>query len=162
MAQRPVFVSAVSSELTTARRELTDDLETQGHTIIVHESLKLLVEGATTLLDVLNTHLSTCEAAICLIGRRAGGGFPSVSEEAPYAHHLPPTMPRASYTQWEFLLAQAHGRPVLACHPTPAFPIDKTDDALDEPDDAALQAAFVAYVEQTGASLSASPAGDLP
>ena len=130
MAQRPVFVSAVSSELTTARRELTDDLETQGHTIIVHESLKLLVEGATTLLDVLNTHLKTCEAAICLIGRRAGGGFPSASEEAPYARHRPPTMPRASYTQWEFLLARAHGRPVLACHPTSAFPIDKTDDAL--------------------------------
>ena len=150
MAQRPVFVSAVSSELTTARRELTDDLETQGHTIIVHESLKLLVEGATTLLDVLNTHLSTCEAAICLIGRRAGGGFPSASEAAPYARHRPPTMPRASYTQWEFLLAHAHGRPVLACHPTPAFPIDKTDDALDEPDDTALQAAFLAHVEQTG------------
>ena len=150
MAQRPVFVSAVSSELTTARRELTDDLKTQGHTIIVHESLKLLVEGATTLLDVLNSHLSTCEAAICLIGRRAGGGFPSASEEAPYARHRPPTMPRASYTQWEFLLAQAHGRPVLACHPTPAFPTDKTDDALDEPDDTALQAAFLAYVEQTG------------
>jgi hypothetical protein len=47
---------------------------------------------------------------VCVIGNRSGAGFPQPAEAEPYARLLPPDMPRASYTQWEFLLARKHRR----------------------------------------------------
>jgi hypothetical protein len=62
-------------------------------------------------------------------------------------------MPRASYTQWEFLLARHLGKTMVICCPRPGRePLpDKRDDELTAPDDTALQAAFVQNLVASGA-----------
>jgi hypothetical protein len=111
-----VFLSAVSSEFGAARRELRRDFGTRRMDVATQEELSHLT-GAGTLLELLDVHVRDCQAVVCVIGRRSGGGFPAASEAAAYADLLPPEMPRASYTQWEFLLARRHGRPMIVLRP---------------------------------------------
>jgi tetratricopeptide (TPR) repeat protein len=146
-----VFLSAVSSEFGAARRELRHDFGTRRMDVATQEELSHLT-GARTLLELLDTHIRDCSAVVCVIGRRSGAGFPSTEEASPYARLLPPDMPRASYTQWEFLLAREQGKTPVVCRPRPGHAMvpDIADADLARPDDAALQAAFVRHVEALG------------
>jgi hypothetical protein len=146
-----VFLSAVSSEFGAARRALREDFGTRRMDVATQEELSHLT-GARTLLELLDTHIRDCTAVVCVIGNRSGAGFPSAEEEAAYARLLPPEMPRASYTQWEFLLARVHHKTLVVCQPRPGHAMvpDIPDTDLAEPDDAALQAAFVRHVEALG------------
>jgi hypothetical protein len=150
-AESRVFLSAVTSEFGSARRELRKDFGTRRMDVATQEELSHLT-GAGTLLALLDVHIRDCKAVVCVIGRRSGGSFPTVSEAAAYAGLLPPEMPRASYTQWEFLLARRHGRPMIVLCPAPdcVQPPDVADADLAAPDDTALQAAFFRYIEALG------------
>ena len=71
----------------------------------------------------LEAHLRECQCVVSLIGASSGAGFTTETEAAPYAHLLPRTMARASYTQWEFLLARSLRLRPLAYRPhIPAAP----------------------------------------
>ena len=139
MSNRTVFVSATTSEFQAEREALAASLRKAGYTVIFHNELRY---GAPTLLRDLEADILRAGTAICLIGDHSGGGFPSASEAAPY--DPPPHGTRASYTQWEFLLARKHGLRQLVYLPTGARPSPGPDD------DPALQAAFNAWLPATG------------
>ena len=145
MAAFRVFLSAVSSEFGQARRELRHDFGTRRMDVATQEELSHLT-GAGSLLALLDTHIHDCTGVVCVIGRRSGAGFPTPTEAEPYAALLPRDMPRASYTQWEFLLARKHGKPMVVCCPRPGVAPDIADTDLDPPDDSALQATFVRHL----------------
>jgi tetratricopeptide (TPR) repeat protein len=143
-----VFLSAVSSEFKELRRALRHDLATAGYDVHLQEELQL--RKGETLLGVLDQHLKECQGVVCLIGARCGAGFPTETEVEPYREHLPAGMPRASYTQWEFLLSRAHGvRPLVFC-PRDTLKPEVPDEDLDEPDDSALQATFKWHITEVG------------
>ncbi|MGE0222745.1 MAG: DUF4062 domain-containing protein, partial [Acetobacteraceae bacterium] len=148
MAKPRVFLSAVSNELREARRALRHDVEMLGWDVAIQEELDLTI--APTLLGVLAAHVSTCQAIVCLIGTRSGGGFPTKAEVDAFPGLLPPDLPRASYTQWEYFLARRHGVVPLVCCPRLEFRPETPDDALTAPDDRDLQAAFFRHVEASG------------
>lgn len=135
MSNRTVFVSATTSEFKAEREALAESLRKAGYTVIFHNELRY---GSPTLLGDLEADILRAGTAICLIGDHSGGGFPSASEAAPYGP--PPHGPRASYTQWEFLLARKHGLRQLVYVPTGAHPSPGPED------DPALQAAFNAWL----------------
>ena len=139
MSNRTVFVSATTSEFQAEREALAASLRKAGYTVIFHNELRY---GAPTLLRDLEAHIQSAATAICLIGDHSGGGFPSESEAAPY--DPPPHGPRASYTQWEFLLARKHRLRQLVYVPTGARPSPGPED------DPALQADFNAWLPSTG------------
>ena len=139
MSNRTVFVSATTSEFQAEREALAVSLRKAGYTVIFHNELHY---GAPTLLRDLEAEIKRGGTAICLIGDHSGGGFPSASEAAPY--DPPPHGTRASYTQWEFLLARKHGLRQLVYVPTCARPSPGPDD------DPALQAAFNAWLPSIG------------
>ncbi len=153
MTRFRVFISAVSSEFGQARKELSLDFRTRRIDTTIQEELSQLT-GAKTLLQLLDNHIQESEAVVCVIGRRSGGGFPTdIEVTSDYAKLLPPGMPRASYTQWEYLLARHHGKTTVICCPRPGRgpAPDKRDDELVQPDDTALQATFVQHIVASGA-----------
>ena len=144
-----VFLSAVSSEFGQERRELRHDFGTRGMQVAIQEELSYLT-GAASLLELLDTHMRDCTGAVFVIGDRSGTGFPKDAEAAAFPDTLPPEMPRASYTQWEFFLARKHGTKLIVCRLRPGHTPNVPGDKLDEPDDMALQAAFIRHVELSG------------
>ncbi len=149
MAQARVFLSAVSSEFGQERRELRHDFGTRGMLVAVQEELSHLT-GASSLLELLDTHMRDCTGAVFVIGGRSGAGFPTEVEAAAFPGVLPPEMPRASYTQWEFFLARKRGTRLIVCRPRPGHTPNMPDDQLAAPDDTGVQAAFVRLVEASG------------
>jgi hypothetical protein len=123
MTNRTVFISATTSEFQAEREALAVSLRKAGYTVIFHNELHY---GAPTLLRDLEADILRAGTAICLIGDHSGGGFPSESEAAPY--DPPPHGTRASYTQWEFLLARKHGLRQLVYVPTGARPSPGPED----------------------------------
>ncbi len=85
---------------------------------------------------------------VCVVGTRSGGGYPSKTEAEPFKHLLPASMPRASYTQWEFLLARDYKIQILLC---PARS-DYVPDEAAAADDTELQTTFLRHIENTGIS----------
>jgi hypothetical protein len=72
---------------------------------------------------------------------------------------LPKDMPRASYTQWEFLIARSLGLNPLVFCPRPHVMPEVLDEHVGYTDDVALQATFVAHVTELG--MYRHPFGDI-
>ena len=143
-----VFLSAVSSEFGAARDALADALQALDMSVRVQRSF-LYDPTAGTLLHQLANYIETCEAVVCLIGTRSGGGFPEREEAAPFLDRgiLPPGIAEASYTQWEFFLARHFKRRHLVYVATDRFLPNAPAEKEDRPD---LQAAFATHVRALG------------
>lgn len=135
-ADGPIFVSAVSSEFEKARNEIRDDLHRRNREVRTQKDFDLH-DG--TLLEKLDTYIRGCAVVICLIGRRSGS-FPQPEEAKPFATSLPAGLTRASYTQWEYLLAKRYKKTVLLFVASNSYPVDRPNDPPD--DDLVAQAAF--------------------
>jgi hypothetical protein len=141
-----IFLSAVSSEFRSARNELTDDFGARDVLVRVQEQF---VPGrhAHTLLEALDDYIAGCSTVICVIGRRSGA-CPTVAEATPFAHLLPDGVGRASYTQWEYLLARHHGKECLLYIAQDGYTPDEATPSGN--DFAGLQQAFVARIKDAG------------
>ena len=100
MQERPnVFISATSADLGSYRRAVRDILLDRGVHPIVQDHLE---RDYQELLDILRQQINACDAVICLVGF-AYGQEPK---------NRPASAPRRSYTQLEFEIAEAFGKPV--------------------------------------------------
>ena len=108
-----VFISAVSGELKSYRTEVARALRRKELEVRDQEHFR---QGPATLLQQLAAYIKKCDAVILLIGDEAGefpsddhasalGGIPIYEQYCNEAGQI-----RASYTQWEFLLAKHHGK----------------------------------------------------
>ncbi len=126
-----IFVSAVSREFGSYRREIASALRERGYHTKVQEEFNT---GPGTLLEKLEAFIKRCDAVICLIGD-GFGAEPRRSEAQPYSEQ------RRSYTQLEYLLARKHGKPVYVFFPS--GPDTPRDHEQDEPEELlALQRKF--------------------
>ena len=133
---RNVFLSAVTKELGSYREGLAHALTRRGFTVKVQENF---TATGGTLLKKLDDYIQDCQAVICLVGERYG----AEPEDAPAEAFAHVTTERHSYTQWEYLLARHHGRPVYVFVPAPKASRDLDHrNAPEPPDLQALQAAF--------------------
>jgi len=100
MQERPtVFISATTADLGSYRLAVRDALLDQG----VHPILQNHLEpDYQTLLDILRREINTCDAVICLVGYVYG--------QEP--KNRPAGAPRRSYTQLEFDIDEAFGKPI--------------------------------------------------
>ncbi len=119
-----VFLSAVTSEFGKARNEIASDLAARGLTVRVQRDFRQEADTETTLAK-LDKYIRGCDAVVHVAGKRSGS-FPGEDEAKPYLHVLPPGVPRASLTQFEFHLARHHRR-------TFYIYIAKPDYVADEP-----------------------------
>src|SRR5262249_43803468 len=140
-----VFLSAVSKELGSCRREVGRVLRRRELEVRDQEYFR---QGPATLLEQLRDYIQQRDAVILLIGERCGD-FPT-DEHAAALGAIPVQQkyaaatgqPRASYTQWEFFLAKQHGRKtyVFFTDPSNGFVPDAPN-----PEGADLQACQQAY-----------------
>ena len=100
MQERPnVFISATTADLGSYRLAVRDTLLDQG----VHPILQNHLEpDYQTLLDILRREINACDAVICLVG--------DVYGQEP--KNRPSGALRRSYTQLEFDIAEAFGKPI--------------------------------------------------
>lgn len=137
-----VFLSTVSNEFGQVREVLASDLRTKHHEVVVEEDFRQ-EHGVATTLAKLEAYIRTCEAVVCVIGKRSGSLPPPAAAE-PFRSMLPPGVEEASYTQWELFFALHHDKRLFKFHATDAYVPDQRDPpATDRAD---LQAAFVDWV----------------
>lgn len=127
-----VFLSAVSSEFGAVRGLLRSDLTTLGLEVKEQADFRQETEAATTLAK-LDHYIRHCDAVVSLVGTRSGALPPAAAAE-PFLAMLPPGMTEASYTQWEVILAQAHGKRPFFYLAGPAWVPDDDATAGDRPD----------------------------
>jgi WD40 repeat protein len=147
-----VFVSAVSGELQSYRKEAVRVLRRKEHDVRDQEHFRL---SSGTLLEKLSNYIARCNAVLALVGERCGS-FPTpehVRALGPipvYEDYLRASgQTRCSYTQWEILLALHFGKPLyFFFSPDMGFRPDSPN-----PEDADLQAsqrAFRNWLENRG------------
>ena len=139
-----VFISAVSTEFEQERRELASSLRRAGWRAIFHDELHY---GRETLMADLRAEISQAAAIVLLLGERSGTAFPRSAAPVDNLPPLPPAMARASYTQWEFLLAGQQGARRLVYRPTTAYRAAHPLGQVPQGDDAALQASFADWIK---------------
>jgi tetratricopeptide (TPR) repeat protein len=140
-----VFLSAVSSELETARNEIANDLDSRKIRVRIQRSFRQEA-GSDTVLHLLHAYIASCTAVVCVMGKRSGA-FPTPTEALPFAHMLPAGLTEASYTQWEFILARHHQRRLSVYLARDDYKPDRAPATYDRPD---IQSAFLTYVHSLG------------
>jgi len=115
MATQPfrIFVSAVSDELKSYREAVAGVLRTADYEVRDEAHFH---QGPGALIEKLRGYIKSCDVVIFLIGDRTGS-FPT-GEHAAILGQVPAFdayrdrtgQTRASYTQWEYLLATQHGK----------------------------------------------------
>jgi Domain of unknown function (DUF4062) len=135
------FLSAVSSELGSARDALAASLRSRDLLLRVQSDFRQQAMADTTLRK-LHDYIRDCSAVVCAIGQRSGA-MPPAASAAPFAHMLPPGITEASYTQWEFFFARHYKRRLSLYLATDAWQPDKSAPADDKPD---LQQALIRYI----------------
>lgn len=118
MRRSRLFLSAVSSELRSARRSVAATLRTLGFEVVSQDDFPT---GHGELTSWLEAQIESCEGLIQLVGDAYGA-------EPPSPH---PTFGRASYTQLELLLAEAKKLKVWVIVLGPACTRDKPPEELD-------------------------------
>ena len=146
-----VFISAVSGELGSYRREVARVLRRRGLEVRDQEHFS---QGPATLLERLRDYVRQCDAVILLVGERYGA---APTEE--HAGALGPVatfedyrgakqQPQASYTQWEFFLARHFRKKTYSFLTEGGFSPDEPSDETPEP--GARQRAYREWIEQLG------------
>ena len=154
MADFRIFLSAVTSEFGKARDNLADALQSYDDlTVRVQRSFRH-DPNAQSLLHQLAIYIKNCDAVVCLIGTRSGAGFPKPAEAAPFVSKgiLPAALDRASYTQWEFLLASHFRRRCLVYLASQNFTPEERE--CPEDDIPELQSTFVEHILRVWTSRS--------
>ena len=110
MTGRPyrVFLSAASLDLKSFRRDAAETLNQHAARICKHGPLEVVCQedfppDYQTVWEILRQRILECDAVICLVGY-AYGREP---------RNVPPGFRRCSYTQMEFDIARALGKPVF-------------------------------------------------
>ncbi|MFZ4509231.1 MAG: DUF4062 domain-containing protein [Fimbriimonas sp.] len=110
-----IFISCVSSEFGSYRARIKHQFEALRGTpygVKIQEDFR---QGDHTLLEKLADYVRECDLVIHLVGD-AAGEQPSETQERRLLRHLGDSddvpLPRYSYTQWEYHLAQRFGRPM--------------------------------------------------
>ena len=101
MTKHRIFVSATSRDLGNYRELASKTLRERGYVVDDQAIFSLTYHEIG---EKLKNRIADCDAVVCLIGF-IYGGEPS---------HRPPDQPRRSYTQWEFFLARALGKRLVA------------------------------------------------
>ena len=91
-----------------ARDAIGADLRSRDTLVRVQSDFRQERESETTL-KKLPDYIRDCSAVVCVIGKRSGALSPPAAE-VPFNQILPPGIARASYTQWEFFLANSPSR----------------------------------------------------
>src|SRR5262245_31914922 len=104
-----IFISAVTPELGSYRREVARVLRRKGLEVRDQE---YFIQGPGTLLEKLRDYIQDCDAVILLVGERCGA-VPTAEHAAalgsiPAFEQFCQTTGcgQASYTQWEYILAR--------------------------------------------------------
>lgn len=139
-----VFISAVSSELHSARQLVANILQYLGYEPIWQD---ILGTEQGDLTDVLRRRIGECHAVIQIVGFRYGAEPPSPHDK--YG--------RVSYTQFEALYAHDKGKPVWTILCDEDFPFDTTPE--EAPDKRELQNSYRQRV--TSSSTLYHPIGTL-
>jgi tetratricopeptide (TPR) repeat protein len=151
-----VFLSAVTSEFGRARDALGADLRSREILLRVQSDFRQEWESDTTL-KKLHDYIRDCSAVVCVIGKRSGAVPPSAAAGS-FNHMLPPGIPTASYTQWEFFFARHFRRRLSVYIATDDYEPDREPASHDDP---TLQQAFVTHiVEEQGLDRSYFPDED--
>jgi hypothetical protein len=90
-----IFISGVSGQFKACRDQVASDLRAVGAEVKVQEDFQ---QYGGTLLEKLQDYITGCDRVIALVGDAYGA--------EPDRAGLSPQMPRRSYTQWEYFLAQ--------------------------------------------------------
>ncbi len=146
-----IFISAVSNELGHYRREVARVLRRKGLEVRDQEHFS---QGPATLIERLSDYIQRCEAVVLLVGERCGA-FPTDTHAAALGaipifdrYRAATGQSRASYTQWEFMLAKHHGRKTYVFLTDAGFrPDDSDTEAADLP---ACQQAYRAWIKDVG------------
>ncbi|GEM_PF-6599552 len=134
---RTIFLSGVTCEFGTVRNEIVGDLASHGITALVQPRFDLS-SGRT--LQKIDDLIRSSDHVVCLFGKHSGA-FPTETEAAAFQHARPTGLSRASYTQWEYLLALHHNKPIYKYDGTNASrPLHSQPPPDDDP---AAQAAFI-------------------
>ena len=146
-----VFISAVSGELGSYRREVARVLRRKGLEVKDQEHFS---QGPATLLERLRDYIQQCDAIVLLVGGRYGA-FPSEEHAAALGnvpafedYHGAKRQPQASYTQWEFFLARHYGKKTYTFLTEGSLSPDRPND--ETPELGARQQAYREWIEQLG------------
>ncbi len=120
MLRPRIFVSAVTSELQTARQLVASTLSALGYEPIWQE---IFESSAGDLRSMLERKIDSCGAVIQIVGDAYGAEPPQPDEQ----------FGRVSYTQYEALYARSRNKPVYYLFAKPDFPIDHPVAAVDVP-----------------------------
>ena len=122
MSRPRLFLSAVSEELRTARRDVAATVRTLGFDPVSQDDFPT---GYGELRQWLRTQLDSCEGLIQLVGQGYGAEPPEVD----------PEYGRVSYTQLEFLYARKYDKKTWVIVIGKDFGLDKPVNQLDLPRD---------------------------
>ena len=120
MLRPRIFVSAVTSELQTARQLVASTLSALGYEPIWQE---IFESSAGDLRSMLQRKIDSCGAVIQIVGDAYGAEPPQPDEQ----------FGRVSYTQYEALYARSKNKPVYYLFAKPDFPIDHPVASVDVP-----------------------------
>jgi hypothetical protein len=146
-----VFISAVSSELGSHRREVARVLRRKGLEVRDQEHFS---QGGGTLLERLRDYIQQCDAVVLLVGERYGA-FPTQEHTAALGavpafegYRDAKRQPQASYTQWELFLARHYGKKTYTFLTEGGFTPDTPND---EPSElGARQRAYREWIDSLG------------
>ena len=127
-----LFISAVSGEFKTVRQQVAAVVRQLGYQAV---SMDDWPAGHGELRAWLREQIDSCDGLIHLPGL-AYGAEPEVHD--PAAHGLPADTPHYSYTQYEFLYAQAQGKKTWVIQPGQGCTRDTAPEKLDLPTDPAV------------------------
>ena len=147
-----LFISAVSGELKSCRSRVAGALRRKDDVDVRDQDY--FSQGSATLLERLAEYIKTCDGVIVLVGDRAGA-FPSDEHVAALGaipifdrYRRDSGQTRASYTQWEFLLAKHFRKPTFVFMTGAGFRSDATDE--DTAESRSFQGAYRRWIEQIG------------
>jgi tetratricopeptide (TPR) repeat protein len=123
----PIFISAVSRELHTARQLVANTLTFLGYEPIWQD---IFGTESGDLREVLRRQINRCKGVVQLVGKCYGAEPPEPD----------PVFGRVSYTQYEALYGRSIGKKVWYLIIDETFPVDRYDDEAEEL--RALQAAY--------------------
>src|SRR3989304_2255296 len=146
-----VFISAVSDELQSYRQEVARVLRRKELEVRDQEHFRL---GGSTLIEQLRDYILNIKAVILLVGDQCG--TLAAPEHAAVLGQVPVLekfrastgQQRASYTQWEFLLAKHFGKKTYAFFTGEGFKQDAPKS--ETPEQVACQQAYRRWVKETG------------
>ncbi|HWB14503.1 MAG TPA: tetratricopeptide repeat protein [Pirellulales bacterium] len=146
-----VFVSAVTGELGTYRTEVARALRRKGLDVRDQQHFR---QGGGTLIEQLRDYIRDCDAVVLLVGERCGA-FPSEEHAASAgqsaaldACRAATGLARASYTQWEYLLARDLGKKIYVFFTAEGFAPDQPND--ESPDLRDAQRKYRDWVKHVG------------